>query len=173
MAVAQLGSGDEATEFFHMLNPVNHSRVPADVARYKTEPYVMAGDVYARSPHAGRGGWSWYTGSAAWMYRAGLESILGLRRRGATFVIDPCIPSSWPGYRIVWRFEETRYEITVANPMRRCRGVGAATLDDASVEPSAIPLVNDGRTHQVQVVLGDAVTPRSATRSSALADVAL
>ena len=123
MALARLGSGDEAVELFHMLNPVNHARTPADVARYKTEPYVMAGDVYAQPPHAGRGGWSWYTGSAGWMYRAGLESILGLRRRGATFAIDPCIPSSWPEYRIAWRFLDSRYEITVSNPTRRCRGV--------------------------------------------------
>ena len=123
MALARLGSGDEAAEFFHMLNPVNHGRTAADVARYKTEPYVMAGDVYARPPHAGRGGWSWYTGSAGWMYRAGIESILGLRRRGETFVIDPCIPSSWPEYRITWRFLDSRYEITVSNPTRRCRGV--------------------------------------------------
>jgi cyclic beta-1,2-glucan synthetase len=155
MALAQLGSGDEATEFFHMLNPVNHGRTAADVARYKTEPYVMAGDVYARSPHAGRGGWSWYTGSAGWMYRAGIESILGLRRRGDTFVIDPCIPSSWPEYAITWRFLDSRYEITVSNPMRRCRGVATATLDGAPVGASAIPLVNDGRTHEVKIVLGD------------------
>src|SRR5436309_2802634 len=95
IALARLGSGDEAAELFHMLNPVNHTRTAADVARYQTEPYVMAGDVYGRAPHAGRGGWSWYTGSAGWMYRAGLESILGLRRRGATFIVDPCVPASW------------------------------------------------------------------------------
>jgi cyclic beta-1,2-glucan synthetase len=142
------------------------------VARYKAEPYVMAGDVYARAPHAGRGGWSWYTGSAGWMYRAGLESILGLRRRGATFIIDPCIPSSWPEYRIAWRFGETRYEITVANPLQRCRGVGTATLDDESVDAAAIPLVDDGRVHQVRIVLGDAVTARSDTRVAALANLA-
>ena len=155
MALAKLGSGDEATEFFHMLNPINHGRTAADVARYKTEPYVMAGDVYARAPHAGRGGWSWYTGSAGWMYRAGVESILGLRRRGDTFVIDPCIPSSWPQYKIDWRFLGSRYEITVCNPARRCRGVANATLDGAPVDASAIPLLNDGRTHDVQIVLGD------------------
>ena len=80
MALARLGSGDEVAELFHILNPINHTRTAADVERYKAEPYVMAGDVYARSPHTGRGGWSWYTGSAAWMYRAGLESMLGLRR---------------------------------------------------------------------------------------------
>jgi cyclic beta-1,2-glucan glucanotransferase len=155
MALARLGSGDEAAEFFHMLNPVNHGRTPADVARYKTEPYVMAGDVYARAPHAGRGGWSWYTGSAGWMYRAGIESILGLRRRGETFVIDPCIPSSWPEYRISWRFIDSLYEITVSNPARRCRGVATATIDGTLVNAAAIPLLNDGRTHDVRIVLGD------------------
>jgi cyclic beta-1,2-glucan synthetase len=155
MALARLGSGDEAAEFFHMLNPVNHGRTAADVSRYKTEPYVMAGDVYARSPHAGRGGWSWYTGSAGWMYRAGIESILGLRRRGDRFAIDPCIPSSWSEYRMAWRFLDSRYEITVSNPMQRCRGVVKATLDGAPVNAAAIPLLNDGRTHDVQVVLGD------------------
>jgi cyclic beta-1,2-glucan synthetase len=155
MALAKLGSGDEATEFFHMLNPVNHGRTAAEVTRYKTEPYVMAGDVYARPPHAGRGGWSWYTGSAGWMYRAGIESILGLRRRGDTFAIDPCIPSSWPEYRIAWRFLDSRYEISVSNPARRCRGVVEATLDGAPVDAQSIPLLNDGRTHDVRIVLGD------------------
>ncbi len=155
MALARLGSGDEAAEFFHMLNPVNHGRTPADVARYKTEPYVMAGDVYARAPHAGRGGWSWYTGSAGWMYRAGIESILGLRQRGGTFVVDPCIPTSWPEYRMSWRFLDSRYEITVSNPARRCRGVAEATLDGGPVDAAAIPLLNDGRTHNVRIVLGD------------------
>jgi cyclic beta-1,2-glucan synthetase len=155
MALARLGSGDEAAEFFHMLNPVNHGRTAADVARYKAEPYVMAGDVYARSPHAGRGGWSWYTGAAGWMYRAGLESILGLRRRGERFVIDPCIPASWPEYHITWRFLDSRYEITVSNPAGRCRGVETATLDGAPADATAIPLLNDGRTHTVHVVLGD------------------
>ncbi len=126
MALARLGSGDEVAELFHMLNPINHTRTAADVERYKAEPYVMAGDVYARAPHAGRGGWSWYTGSAAWMYRAGLESMLGLRRRGETFSIDPCIPSSWPGYEIVWNVGRTTYLISVTNPDRHCRGVSTA-----------------------------------------------
>jgi cyclic beta-1,2-glucan synthetase len=140
MALAQLGSGDEAVELFHMLNAVNHSRTALGADRYKTEPYVLAGDVYAGSPHAGRGGWSWYTGAAGWMYRAGLESILGLRRRGATFVVDPCIPASWPEYRITWQFGDTRYEITVRNPRARCRGVAWATLDGAPIDREAIPL---------------------------------
>ncbi len=140
MAMARLGSGDEAMELLHMLNPVNHTRTAADVERYKAEPYVLAGDVFAHPAHAGRAGWTWYTGAAGWMYRAGLESILGLRRRGTTFAMDPCIPASWPAYSIAWRFGATRYEIEVLNPERRCRGVAQAVLDDAPVEPDAIPL---------------------------------
>jgi cyclic beta-1,2-glucan synthetase len=157
MAMAELGSGDEAVELFHMLNPINHARTPSDVARYKTEPYVVAGDVYARSPHAGRGGWSWYTGSAGWMYRTGLESILGLRRRGDAFLIDPCIPTSWPGYTIEWQHEGTRYEISVSNPARVCRGVAHVELDGAAWDEASIPLLNDGKTHHVTVVLGQSV----------------
>jgi len=157
MAMARLGSGDEAMELLHMLNPVNHSRTAADVERYKAEPYVLAGDVFAHPAHAGRAGWTWYTGAAGWMYRAGLESILGLRRRGTTFAMDPCIPASWPAYSIAWRFGATRYEIEVSNPERRCRGVAQAVLDDAPVEPDAIPLVDDGGVHVLKVVLGDRV----------------
>jgi len=162
MAMARRGSGDEAVEIFHMLNPVNHTRTAADVERYKIEPYVLAGDVCAHPAHAGRGGWSWYTGAAGWMYRAGLESILGLRRRGATFEIDPCIPSSWPEYSIVWKFGRSRYEIAVSNPQRRCRGIAQAQMDGAAVNPRAVPLRDDGHTHRVTVVLGERerVAPR-------------
>jgi cyclic beta-1,2-glucan synthetase len=154
MALTRLGSGDEAAELFHMINPINHTRAPADVERYQAEPYVVAGDVCAHVAHAGRGGWTWYTGSAGWLYRAGLESILGLRRQGATFAVEPCIPSSWPEYSIAWRFGRTRYEISVSNPERRCRGVATARIDGLPVDASAIPLRDDGRTHRVMLVLG-------------------
>ena len=164
MAVARQGSGDEAVELFHMLNPITHTRTAADVERYKAEPYVMAGDVCAHNSHAGRAGWTWYTGSAAWMYRAAIESIVGLRRRGSTFEIDPCIPASWPEYEVGWRVGATRYEIAVSNPSRRCRGVGEAELDGAPVDAGAIPLVDDGGVHRVRIVLGEpqdaALTPR-------------
>ncbi len=156
MALARLGSGDEVAELFHMLNPVNHTRTAADVERYKAEPYVVAGDVYGRAPHAGRGGWSWYTGSAAWMYRAGLESMLGLRRRGSTFSVNPCIPSSWTEYEITWRFHTTRYDVLVLNPEHQCRGVVEATLDGAPTDAAAIPIVDDGRTHDIRITLGAA-----------------
>jgi cyclic beta-1,2-glucan synthetase len=159
MALARLGSGDEAVELFHLLNPVNHTRTGPDVACYQGEPYVLAGDVSAHPDHAGRAGWTWYTGSAGWLYRAGLESLLGLRRHGQAFELDPCIPTSWPEYSISWRFGRTRYQIQVTNPERRCRGVASAHLDGVAIDPGAIPLVDDGGTHQVRVVLGDAVPP--------------
>jgi cyclic beta-1,2-glucan synthetase len=154
MAIAKLGFGDEAVELFHMLNPINHSRTAADVDCYKAEPYVIAGDVYGRAPHAGRGGWSWYTGSASWMYRAGIESILGLRRRGSAFAVDPCIPTSWPEYTMTWRTGQATYVISVVNPDKHSRGVVEATLDGTPVDANAIPLAADGQTHQVRIVLG-------------------
>ncbi|MEQ1727881.1 MAG: carbohydrate-binding protein, partial [Vicinamibacterales bacterium] len=154
MALARLGYGDEVGDLFHMLNPINHARTRPDAERYKAEPYVVAGDVYVRSPHAGRAGWSWYTGSAAWMYRAGLESMLGLRRRGATFSIEPCVPASWRRYEISWRHLSTRYEIVVLNPQGRGDAVTAATLDGLPVDARHIPLTDDGGMHQLEVVLG-------------------
>ncbi|MGE3509468.1 MAG: glucoamylase family protein [Vicinamibacterales bacterium] len=154
MALAQQGTGDEAAELFHLLNPVNHTRTPEDVDRYKAEPYVVAGDVYSRPPHAGRAGWTWYTGSAAWLYRAGLESMLGLRRRGATFGVTPSVPSTWPGFEIVWTVQGTRFTISVENPNRVSRGVVGAWLDGVPVEHTAVPLALDGGRHQVRVVLG-------------------
>ncbi len=159
MAMARLGSGDEAVELFHMVNPANHARTPAGVERYKAEPYVLAGDVYAHPAHAGRGGWTWYTGSAGWLYRAGLESILGLRRQGRTFAIDPCIPAAWPGFEVRWKLGASVYRIVVENPQRRCRGLAGVEVDGVAVDPGAVPLVDDGGVHRVRAVLGDA-TPR-------------
>jgi cyclic beta-1,2-glucan synthetase len=158
MAIAHLGSGDEAVELFHMLNPVNHTRTPAGVERYMVEPYVVAADVYMHPAHIGRGGWTWYTGSAAWMYRLGLESILGLRRRGHCLSIAPCIPRSWEGFRVRWRYGNSVYEIRVQNPGQRNRGIAAAVLDGVRVESQAIPLVDDGATHRLEVTMGEPVT---------------
>ena len=154
MALARLGSGDEATELFHMMNPVNHTRERGDVDRYRGEPYVLAGDVCAHPDHTGRAGWTWYTGAAGWMYRAGLESILGLRRIGATFEVQPCVPAAWPGFGITWRVGRTTYEIQVTNPDRVCRGVARAELDGETVDSKAIPIVDDGGVHRVRLVLG-------------------
>jgi len=163
--LAELGCGDEAAEILHMLNPVNHTRTAGDVQRYKAEPYVVAGDVHSRGALTGRGGWSWYTGSAGWMYRVGVESILGLQKLGDTFRLDPCIPSTWPSYSLTWQLERSRYEITVLNPDHRCRGVASVELDGRAVDDVAIPLIDDGSVHTVRAVMGD----RAAQRRGAVA----
>ena len=155
LAFAALGDGDKAGELFRMLNPINRAVSRASVQRYKVEPYVVAGDVYAEAPHAGRGGWTWYTGSAGWIYRAGIEWILGFRVRGTILSIDPCIARSWPGYSISFRYHSTTYKIKVENPQRVSRGIARAELDGKRVANSAnIPLVDDGVEHQILVVLG-------------------
>jgi cyclic beta-1,2-glucan synthetase len=154
IALARLGLGDEAMELFHMLNPINHMRMAENVERYRVEPYVVAADVYAHPMHVGRGGWTWYTGSAGWMYQAAIEGLLGLRREGATFRVDPCIPAMWPGYSLDWRIGATVHRITVTNPEHRCRGVQSVEIDGEPADPAAIPLREDGRTHDVVVVLG-------------------
>jgi cyclic beta-1,2-glucan glucanotransferase len=155
MAIALLGNGDEAVELFHMLNPINHSRSRADLERYKVEPYVVAADLYTHPSHMGRGGWTWYTGSAAWMYRLGLESILGLRRRGRSFAVAPCVPAPWDGFVVRWRHGRSVYEITVDNPERRNSGVAEAVLDGTRVDARSIPLIDDGEVHRLRVVMGE------------------
>ncbi len=99
IALARLRLGDEAMELFHMINPVNHTRTPEALERYRAEPYVVAADVYAHPAHLGRGGWSWYTGSAGWMYQTAIEGLLGLRRAGRSFSMDPSIPALWADTR--------------------------------------------------------------------------
>jgi cyclic beta-1,2-glucan synthetase len=155
LAFAALGDGDTAGELFRMLNPINRAASRAGVQRYKVEPYVVAGDVYAEAPHVGRGGWTWYTGSAGWIYRAGIEWILGFRVRGTTLTIDPCIPQTWPNYSICFRYHSASYKIKVENPRSVSRGIYRAELDGRQLPNSAnIPLVDDGVEHQVLVILG-------------------
>jgi len=124
--------------------------------RYKVEPYVVAADVYSETPHVGRGGWTWYTGSAAWLYRAGLEWILGCRTRGATLLLDPCVPRAWTEFHVSLRYRGTRYEIAFENPGGVNQGLVTLQLDGAELvpRPGVVPLVDDGLTHQVRVVLG-------------------
>jgi cyclic beta-1,2-glucan synthetase len=126
------------------------------VHRYKVEPYVAAADVYAAPGHIGRGGWTWYTGSAAWLQRAGVEWILGLRRRGDALEVAPCIPPDWPGFTANLRFGSSRYDIVVQNPDGVGRGAAYAEVDGRalSLEPVIVPLLDDGATHRVLVRLG-------------------
>ena len=156
MAFAALGDGDTAVALFSLLNPINHARTRTDVLRYKVEPYVVAADVYATAPHVGRGGWTWYTGSAGWMQRAGVESILGLRLRGAFLHLDPCIPKAWPKFEISVRRQSARYEIVVDNPAGVSRGVRFAEIDGNEIteRPLRLRLADDGAVHRVRVTLG-------------------
>jgi cyclic beta-1,2-glucan synthetase len=156
MALARLGYGDEAVELFHMMNPINRTRDAAGAQRYVVEPYVVAGDVYAHPDHSGRGGWTWYTGSAGWMYRVGIESILGLKRVGKKFAITPCIPAVWPGFKLRWQFGASTYEVEVDNAAHVSSGVSHADIDGKTVSAEAIPLVDDGRPHRVRIVMGPA-----------------
>jgi cyclic beta-1,2-glucan synthetase len=155
IAFAELGDGDKASELFQALNPINRSSSRASIQRYKVEPYVVAGDIYAEPPHVGRGGWTWYTGSAGWLYRAGMEWILGFRVRGMTLSIDPCIPRNWPRYSMKFRYHSSLYNIQVENPSNVTRGVALTEVDGKIVPGSAnISLVDDGASHVIRVVLG-------------------
>ncbi|TGE32405.1 glucoamylase family protein [Desulfosporosinus sp. Sb-LF] len=153
LAYTNLGEGDKATELFQMLSPIHHARTEHEVNRYKVEPYVMAADVYATHPHVGRGGWTWYTGAAGWMYQAGLEGILGFKRQGDKLVLKPCIPSRWTGYRLSYQYQTTQYEIIVENPNARMSGCEQITLDEEVLLEPVILLKDDGRVHTVRLIL--------------------
>ena len=150
MAFSKLGDNKRAWEIFNIINPVNHARSPEEVDAYKVEPYVIAADVYALSPHVGRGGWTWYTGSAGWMYRLITESLLGLRLETDKLYIDPCIPSDWDSYKIHYRYRETMYHIVVT---QNHDGIAKTkiTLDGAKCQGNFISLIDDHQNHNAEV----------------------
>jgi cellobiose phosphorylase len=154
MAFARQGDGDKAVRLLRMLNPVERARDEADCERYKVEPYVIPGDVYSLAGQVGRGGWTWYTGAAAWTYRVWLEEILGFRRRGDTLMIDPVIPKDWSGFRLRYRFQNTVYRITVENPGHCSRGVILVELDGVEAADKIVTLRDDALPHDLRVVLG-------------------
>lgn len=160
MAFAELGDGDLAGELYSLLNPINHSMTRAGLHKYKVEPYVAAADIYGRAPHVGRGGWTWYTGSASWMYRAGLESILGFHRvgatpgRGATLCLKPCIPRGWREFELTYKHKSSTYHILVQNPQGVASLLEATTvLDGLPIDARMIPLVDDAQVHRVVMTL--------------------
>lgn len=153
-AFVLMGDGDKAWFLFNMINPINHTRTGIECATYKVEPYVMAADVYTVNPHVGRGGWTWYTGAASWMFRVGLEFILGMKKQGDNLIINPCVPKDWPGYRVFYRDGETLYRIMVQNPDGVNRGIRKVRLDGQVLRTNRIPLVNDGKEHLVEAVMG-------------------
>ncbi|MEJ7758324.1 MAG: glucoamylase family protein [Gemmatimonadaceae bacterium] len=163
LATALQGDGDRAMELYQMINPVTHALTPEGVANYKVEPYVVAADVYTAEGHLGRGGWTWYTGSASWLYRVGLEAILGFTKRGETLEMDPCIPSTWKEFALEYRHADSTYAITVKNPSGVQRGVISTTID-GEIVTGPIPLAAGGRRHEVIVTLG---TPPSQPREAA------
>ncbi len=163
------GKAERAMEVFNMMNPVRRASSRADVPRDKVVPYVVAADVYSEAPHAGRGGWTWYTGSAGWVYRAGLEWILGFRLREGRLTLAPCVPPDWNGFAIQFRYKNTPWEITV----EKQPAPGALpqfTVDGQVQKPgrNVVDLVDDGGRHTVHVAWASATTAEdyAATRSS-------
>ncbi|HEX5703140.1 MAG TPA: glucoamylase family protein [Pyrinomonadaceae bacterium] len=154
IAFALLGEGDRAGELFGLLNPINHSSTRAGLHKYKVEPYVAPGDVYAVPPHTGRGGWTWYTGSAGWMYRAALEYILGFKLQGDRLRVDPCIPRFWRDFDITYRRGSSVYRIKVENPHAVSRGVASVELDGVEQASKEIALADDGKPHDVRILMG-------------------
>jgi cyclic beta-1,2-glucan synthetase len=149
MAWARLGEGQKAVRLLRMMNPVELNRSPADVARYRGEPYVAAADVLSAPGHIGQSGWTWYTGSAAWMYRIWIEEVLGFRLRGDRFTVEPSIPADWPGFELTYRQGSTLYEISVS---RRAE-LATAALELDGKAASYIPVEDTGLTHRVTVLV--------------------
>ncbi|WP_243427811.1 GH36-type glycosyl hydrolase domain-containing protein [Alkaliphilus hydrothermalis] len=152
---AQLKDGDKAWQLYNMINPINHTRTDLECATYKVEPYVMAADVYAVAPHVGRGGWTWYTGVAGWMYSVGLQDILGIKKRGNKLFIVPCIPRDWTCFEVNYNHNNTQYHIAVKNPFGVTHGIRRIMLDGGNIKEDYINLVEDGKSHWVEVILGE------------------
>jgi cyclic beta-1,2-glucan synthetase len=148
MAFAALGNSSRAWELMAIINPVIHARSLEEIAIYKVEPYVVAADVYAVSPHAGRGGWTWYTGSAGWMYTLIIESLLGLKREGDKLCFAPCLPREWKSLKVHYRHRETVYHITI---LQRSEGVTSVILDGVEQHDNVIPLLDDRQEHSAEV----------------------
>jgi cyclic beta-1,2-glucan synthetase len=159
LATALRGNGDRAFELFQMINPLTHARTPEEVETYKVEPYVVAADVYTAEGQLGRGGWTWYTGSASWMYRVGLEGILGFRKRGDTLFIEPRVPASWPGYSIEYRYGGSLYVIVVRNENGTGLGAVEVAVDGRVLPDGGIPLVDDNQRHEVTVETSGRLSP--------------
>lgn len=149
-AYTKLHDGEKAVELFNMLNPINHARTDKEAVRYKVEPYVMAADVYSYPPNNGRGGWSWYTGAAGWMYQVALEGILGLSIEGDKISVKPCIPGSWPGFKIKYKYRSTQYHIEVINASKAEEKI---LLDGQAVLEPQITLADDGKEHEIVIII--------------------
>ena len=159
-AFAQMGESDRAAELFSLINPIHHADTPEKVNRYRVEPYVIAADIYSMPPHTGRGGWTWYTGAAAWMYRLSLEMLLGLRRAGDHVEIRPCIPNDWPEYQLNYRFGKTMYHILVKNKQSTRHKTNQIVMDGEMLKNENIPLIDDEKNHEIVITLASRKTAR-------------
>jgi cellobiose phosphorylase len=151
MAFARMGDARRAWELFNLINPIRHSLTPADVNRYKVEPYVVAADIYGVPPHSGRGGWTWYTGSAGWMYRLIVETFLGLTLDVDELRFAPCLPEDWASFKLHYRYRETAYHISIVNASGNWQGPQKVIVDGQEQPEAAIPLLGDRRDHHVEV----------------------
>jgi cellobiose phosphorylase len=136
-----------------MINPINHARTDMECITYKVEPYVMAADVYAVSPNEGRGGWTWYTGAAGWMYRIGMEHILGIKKQGNYLTIAPCIPKMMKEYSLKYMFGGSAYEIKIINNSNKNTGIKQIKIDERTIQANTIELIDDGRTHIIEAYM--------------------
>jgi cellobiose phosphorylase len=158
MAVAKLGNAKEAWRLFSMLNPIHHADSPERATKYKVEPYVLAADVYSAKGHKGRGGWTWYTGSAGWMYRLLVEDLLGLRLEVDTLTFAPLLPAEWNEYTLHYRYRNTFYHIRVVKTREgasSAKEVHRVVLDGLEPPDKSIHLIDDGKEHQAIVKVGD------------------
>jgi len=151
MAFALMGENDHAWELFSLLNPIHHGATPEQIAAYKVEPYVVAADVYAVAPHTGRGGWTWYTGSAGWMYRLVIETLLGVNLEGDQLRLTPRMPKSWTSYKIHYRFRQTVYHITITRLDADTKEANQLRLDGNELAAKTVPLVDDRQEHFVEM----------------------
>jgi cyclic beta-1,2-glucan synthetase len=167
-AFAKLGQAERAEALFHLLNPIQHADTPEKMRRYMVEPYGIAADIYSQAAlpvleaglsRTGSGGWTGYTGSAGWMYRLGIEAILGLSRVGNALSIKPCIPGNWPGFKMDYRFGSTHYKISVENPSGVNRGVRQILLDGIPLPTGSVSLIDDHQPHEVRVIMDSSQDP--------------
>jgi len=155
-ALAKLNQGDKAGQLMALLNPINHAATLEAAQHYRVEPYVVCADIYSVPPHGGRGGWTWYTGSSGWMYRAGLESMLGFYVEGNRLRLAPCIPAGWRSFDVTYRYGAASYKLSVDNSAGAGRSVTALQLDGKELNPGVdhIDLIDDGAVHELRAVLG-------------------
>ena len=153
MAFTKLGFGDKATEYYTMINPIEHSRTKDAAKKYKVEPYVIPADIYEAKGLEGRGGWTWYTGSSSWFCKIGLENILGLNIKNGVLSVNPCIPKEWKEYSIRYKFGKSIYNVKVKNPNEKNTGVEEMFLNGNKVEDLQIKLIDNGNVNEVEVVM--------------------